>query len=195
MEHRKQLTAAATTPSRHMRSKSRVCDVQIASSQGEQQELIRTSCGTCDQNCQPHEDCDACPHCNDTCSNPTCLPCQEKIKRSINVECREPETSWLFGAFASVCPGKNNDSQSTKSYSMCQLRRHNTVDSAWILVGNEIFDATPYIRSHPGGTAIILKKAGGAVDCTLDMTFHSKKAQREWRRYKVGNLCRCPRSS
>ena len=196
MEHRLQLTAAASrTPSRNMRPKSRIFDVQISTTKGEQHELIRTSRGTCDRIGQLHEQCDACPHCNDTCGSPTCLPCQEKIKRPLNVECREPETSWLLGAFASVCPGKNNDSHSTKYYSMWQFRRHNTLDSAWILVGNEIFDATPYIRSHPGGAAVILKKAGGAVDCTEDMNFHSKKAQREWKRYKVGNLCRCPRAS
>jgi hypothetical protein len=171
-----------------MRPKSRVYDVKIAAL-NEPEEMVQTSYDTCDS--ANDDECDACPCCNDTCRIPTCLPCQEKTKRPRYMECHEPEPSgWLMGALASVCP--RNEPQ-MKSYSMCQLRRHNTLESAWILVGNEIYDATPYIRSHPGGTAIILKKAGGATDCSEDMNFHSKRAQKEWKRHKVGNLCLCPR--
>ncbi|KAL3768944.1 hypothetical protein ACHAWO_004054 [Cyclotella atomus] len=171
-----------------MRSKQ-VYNVQINQPVNDQ-ELVDATCSPCDP-ADGRDSCDACPCCNDTCSSPTCLSCIEKMKRPLNMEC-DAQPSWLFGAFASVCPATHNDNLS--SYSMCQLRRHNTVDSAWILVGKDIYDATPYIKSHPGGSAIILKKAGGNVDCREDMNFHSKRAQREWRRYKVGTLCKCPRS-
>ena len=106
---------------------------------------------------------------------------------------RHEQPSWIMDALASVCPVKQHEAE-LPMYSMCQLRKHNTEESAWILVGNDIYDATPYIQSHPGGMTIILKKAGGVMDCAEDMNFHSKRAQREWKRYKVGTLCRCPRS-
>lgn len=172
-----------------MRSRQ-VFSVQIGHPQHDK-ELINTTCSPCNP-ADDDAECDACPCCNDTCSISSCIPCLEKMKRPLNMGCHEPQ-GWLMGALASVCPAKNDPQLAT--YSMCQLRRHNTVESAWILVGKDIYDATPYIKSHPGGTAIILKKAGGARDCTEDLNFHSTRAQKEWRRYKVGTLCRCPRSS
>lgn len=171
-----------------MRSKQ-VHNVQIGSFKDNQQELIDVNCGPCGP-AEDEAECNACPCCNDTCGISTCSSCIEKIKRPLSIS--SGQSSWLLGALASVCPAKNEE---LPAYSMCQLRRHSTVDSAWILVGKDIYDATPYIRSHPGGTAIILKKAGGNVDCSEDMHFHSKRAQKEWRRYKVGTLCNCPRSS
>jgi len=79
------------------------------------------------------------------------------------------------------------------TYTMCQVRRHNHVGSAWVLVGTAIYDVTPFLRSHPGGAQAILKKSGGAADCTEDLLFHSKRAQKEWKKNKVGTLRRCPR--
>ena len=144
-------------------------------------------------------ECDACQYCNDTCDNvDSCISCQKK-RNAMHIECcREPEKSnWFMGALSRICPptsdsNNNSDNTNNRTYTMCELRRHNHADSAWILVGNTIYDATPYIKSHPGGTAIIIKKSGGAVDCTEDLRFHSKRAQKEWRRFRVGTLCSCP---
>jgi cytochrome b involved in lipid metabolism len=140
--------------------------------------------------------CDACPCCRDTCDNAnSCISCQKK--QSTSLMPRIHESSNFLSLFSSICSGESpetsNSSQNT--YTMCQLKRHNHADSAWILVGDTIYDATPYIRSHPGGTATILRKSGGAADCTEDMRFHSGRAQREWRKFKVGTLVACPRQS
>eukprot|EP01083_Nonionella_stella_P033669 92141_1 len=140
-------------------------------------------------------DCDACPHCRDTCNHvDSCMCCQKKLA-GMHAQCRGPETSWFLDALSSICQSKDDldNNGQPRTYTMCQLRRHNHADSAWILVGDTIYDATPYIRNHPGGTEAILKKSGGVVDCTEDLQFHSKRAQREWRKHKVGTLVRCPR--
>mmetsp|Transcript_20963 Transcript_20963/g.45453 ORF Transcript_20963/g.45453 Transcript_20963/m.45453 type:complete len:178 (-) Transcript_20963:72-605(-) len=138
-------------------------------------------------------DCDSCPYCTDTCDHvESCMSCQKK-RNAMHVKCRGPETSWFIGALSSICPTSDSqDIRQSRTYSMCQLRRHNHGDSAWILCGNTIYDATTYIRSHPGGMEAILRKSGGAVDCTEDLRFHSKRAQKEWKKYKVGTLCHCP---
>ncbi|KAL7497210.1 hypothetical protein ACHAWT_007815 [Skeletonema menzelii] len=119
--------------------------------------------------------CDACPCCRDTCNNAnSCTSCQKKLN-------------------ATAMPKNSSSAQNT--YTMCQLKRHNHAESAWILVGDTIYDATPYIRSHPGGTETILRKSGGAADCTEDMRFHSGRARKEWKKFKVGTLVACPRQS
>ena len=166
-----------------MRSKY---SVQIDRHENNQEELLSVSCRPC--NPAENSECDACPCCNDTCGNPSCLSCIKKKRRPLQMVSQE--SNWLMGALSNICTAKEQLPQ----YSVCQLRRHASLESAWILVGRDIYDATPYIKSHPGGSAIIVKKAGGATDCTEDMNFHSKRAQREWKRYKVGTLCQCPRS-
>lgn len=96
--------------------------------------------------------------------------------------------NWLLGVFSGFRTG-DNDRLVTRD----ELRRHDHADSAWILVGDAIYDATSYVRSHPGGMAVILKKAGGKADCTEDLRFHSGHAQRTWKKHRVGTLIRDPR--
>jgi cytochrome b involved in lipid metabolism len=53
---------------------------------------------------------------------------------------------------------------------------------------------TEYLRIHPGGKTSILRKAGGAQDCTEDLHFHSKKGQKLWKSYHIGKIRECPAS-
>ena len=135
----------------------------------------------------------SCNYCSDTCDAVnSCVHCQKK-SNALHVQYSEPGRSWLADAFSILlCPNTDSqDNSRTRTYTTCQLRRHNTPSSAWILVGNTIYDATPYIRSHPGGMEAILRKSGGAADCRDDLQFHSKRAQKEWRKFKVGTLVPC----
>ena len=98
-------------------------------------------------------ECDACPCCIDACDNiESCMSCQKKVNSMHAHHCRGPETSWFMDALSIIFPPQ--DKERPKTYTMCQLRRHNHANSAWILVGDTIYDATPYIRSHPGELAI-----------------------------------------
>eukprot|EP00541_Cyclophora_tenuis_P017910 CAMPEP_0116575214 /NCGR_PEP_ID=MMETSP0397-20121206/19833_1 /TAXON_ID=216820 /ORGANISM="Cyclophora tenuis, Strain ECT3854" /LENGTH=147 /DNA_ID=CAMNT_0004104081 /DNA_START=28 /DNA_END=468 /DNA_ORIENTATION=+ len=113
--------------------------------------------------CAPQGECDSCPFCADTCDDPTCEACESKMKS--NTKCHSLP---FFG--------KNDE----KFFTMCQVRRHCTRDSAWLLVGDTIYDATFYLSRHPGGDKSILRKAGGVCDCSVDFNFHSKHAKQMW---------------
>mmetsp|Transcript_26330 Transcript_26330/g.37736 ORF Transcript_26330/g.37736 Transcript_26330/m.37736 type:complete len:177 (-) Transcript_26330:1176-1706(-) len=78
------------------------------------------------------------------------------------------------------------------SYTLCQIRSHCTFDSAWLVAGKDVYDATAYLHSHPGGVQSILKYAGGKKDVTQDLLFHSKQARKMWTRYKIGTVVPCP---
>jgi cytochrome b involved in lipid metabolism len=123
--------------------------------------------------------CGACFHCSDTCHDATCVDCEHKLMRL------EPSHS----STSSSC-----GSDGLQSYTMCEIKRHNTAESCWLLVGNIIYDATSYMaqNEHPGGATSILKRSGGAVDCTIDFNFHSKGGKRTWQKYRVGKLRKCP---
>jgi cytochrome b involved in lipid metabolism len=83
---------------------------------------------------------------------------------------------------------RGDGSNDRRYYTLNEVRTHNTMESAWVLVGDTIYDVTSYVSDHPGGTASILNKCGGIVDCTRDFDFHSKRARKEWKRHKVGIL-------
>ena len=75
---------------------------------------------------------------------------------------------------------------------MCQVRRHNHADSAWIVAHNHvIYDVTDYLKAHPGGADCILRKAGGVQDCAVDLAFHSKRGRKAWENYRVGTVRQC----
>ena len=126
--------------------------------------------------------CNACPHCDDACSNPFCQDCASTKKKR--------------GGAAASSNGHGNSNRSREAtYTMCQVRRHNTKESAWLVCGNTIYDATPFLESHPGGTMSMLRRSGGAADISDDMKMHSKKAAKMMKGSKVGRLCSCPGES
>jgi cytochrome b involved in lipid metabolism len=96
---------------------------------------------------------------------------------------------------ASTIATGNSTSKTSQYYTICEVRRHNTVDSAWIIVGNKIYDATSYIHNHPGGIESILKCSGGSRDCTTDYMFHSKRGQAMFTKHCIGQLIPCSSSS
>uniref|UniRef100_A0A7S3LGK6 Cytochrome b5 heme-binding domain-containing protein n=1 Tax=Amphora coffeiformis TaxID=265554 RepID=A0A7S3LGK6_9STRA len=118
--------------------------------------------------------CEACPYCSDTCGDDSCKLC-------VNKTCLEISTP--------TCPPR---SASLPVFTLCQVRKHCTEKSVWIVAGKDIYDVTAYIDRHPGGRECILRKAGGARDCTDDFQFHSKAGRRGWNKYKVGVLVPCP---
>ncbi|KAJ8601318.1 hypothetical protein CTAYLR_007216 [Chrysophaeum taylorii] len=105
--------------------------------------------------------CDACPFCDDVCGDPACAACAAK-----------------------------KTTRRTR-YTMCEVRRHTTVDSCWLVAGTTVYDVTSFLRRHPAGTMSIVRHAGGR-DCAEDFSFHSAKAQKLWANHKIGRLVRCP---
>eukprot|EP00428_Durinskia_dybowskii_P049297 CAMPEP_0170348508 /NCGR_PEP_ID=MMETSP0116_2-20130129/75527_1 /TAXON_ID=400756 /ORGANISM="Durinskia baltica, Strain CSIRO CS-38" /LENGTH=147 /DNA_ID=CAMNT_0010602357 /DNA_START=12 /DNA_END=451 /DNA_ORIENTATION=+ len=114
-----------------------------------------------------HGICDACPYCADTCLSDGCKKCSRK-KSCTALSC-----------------SSSRGCESTPGYTRCQVRRHNSAQSAWLVAGDSIYDATEYMQHHPGGKACILKKAGGHVDCTEDLRFHSRSGRHLWQKYYV----------
>jgi cytochrome b involved in lipid metabolism len=82
--------------------------------------------------------------------------------------------------------------QAEGKYTKCQIRRHCTQSSCWLISHGKIYDATKYLssRGHPGGERAILRRAGG--QSSEDHDFHGKSGQKVWRSMKIGYVERCP---
>jgi len=127
--------------------------------------------------------CDACPNCDDVCDTKDCSLCSNKRccqKRQsaspLTVECE------------SLFPKVEH-----RTYTLCEVKRNIHADSCWLVAGDTIYDATPFLKSHPGGATCILRSAGGRKDCSKDISLHSKRAQLLWNKNIVGKLrpCEC----
>ncbi|KAG9411355.1 hypothetical protein AC1031_016990 [Aphanomyces cochlioides] len=73
---------------------------------------------------------------------------------------------------------------------LCEVKRHKSLTSCWLVSNSIVYDVTNVIQQHPAGTKCILRKAGGQ-DCTQDLKFHSKDAQRCWKQCAIGKLLPC----
>ncbi|KVH56143.1 cytochrome b5, heme-binding site-containing protein [Cynara cardunculus var. scolymus] len=63
------------------------------------------------------------------------------------------------------------------TYTMFEVKKHNSADSAWIVVHGHIYDYTKFLKDHPGGSDNIHINAG--IDCTKEFdAIHSDKAKK-----------------
>ena len=75
----------------------------------------------------------------------------------------------------------------TTQYTMSEVRRHTTPESAWIIVHGHVYDCTGFLKDHPGGADSIMINAG--TDCTEEFdAIHSDKARGLLEMYRIGEL-------
>lgn len=91
-------------------------------------------------------------------------------------------------SISSVSDDEDDEDGVLRYYTRDEISRHDTEASAWIVAGDNVYDVTDYVESHPGGRYSIMKKIGGSVDCTRDLLFHSKRGQSIWKEYLIGKI-------
>mmetsp|Transcript_16523 Transcript_16523/g.23184 ORF Transcript_16523/g.23184 Transcript_16523/m.23184 type:complete len:524 (-) Transcript_16523:69-1640(-) len=78
------------------------------------------------------------------------------------------------------------------SYSLEDVRKHNTNESAWIVIDHDVYDISKFAAMHPGGSAIILQFAGqDATEAFFDM--HRIEVLKKYQRFKIGSIAGAPK--
>ncbi|BGO97010.1 hypothetical protein JCM10021v2_000650 [Rhodotorula toruloides] len=55
-----------------------------------------------------------------------------------------------------------------------EVAKHNTAESAWVIIEGGVYDVTDFLEDHPGGKKVLLKGCG--QDSTEKFhSFHSRK--------------------
>lgn len=71
--------------------------------------------------------------------------------------------------------------------SMEEVEKHDTAESAWFVYEGRVYDATPFLKEHPGGADSILLVAG--TDATDEFNaIHSTRAKKMLMDYYIGDL-------
>lgn len=81
------------------------------------------------------------------------------------------------------------------TYTLEEIAEHSTENDCWLLIDEKVYNATDYIISHPGGTAILQGCGTDATDLfrTRPMgsgTPHSGNAKDLLKDYYIGELKR-----
>lgn len=69
-----------------------------------------------------------------------------------------------------------------------EIEKHHTRSSLWIVAGDSVYDITKLLGDHPGGDSALLRRGGGAKDCSEDFFFHSRATQKDAEKYMIGNV-------
>ncbi|MFT7813909.1 fatty acid 2-hydroxylase [Arapaima gigas] len=81
-------------------------------------------------------------------------------------------------------------SVSPRFFSPAEVARHRTKESCWVLLGERVYDVTGFLRMHPGGEALILRRSGTDIGAQLEGPphRHSENARRWMEHYYIGQL-------
>lgn len=75
----------------------------------------------------------------------------------------------------------------TRMIAMEEVEQHKTAESCWFINEGEVYDATPFLKQHPGGVESIT--GVGGEDSTEDfMAIHSETAKAQLQDFHIGTL-------
>lgn len=72
-------------------------------------------------------------------------------------------------------------------YTWQEVAKHNTAESAWVIVEGKVYDVTHFLDKHPGGKEMLLLSAGR--ECTaLFTSYHwaTEKPRKYLSAYEIG---------
>uniref|UniRef100_A0A0K0DUI3 Cytochrome b5 heme-binding domain-containing protein n=1 Tax=Strongyloides stercoralis TaxID=6248 RepID=A0A0K0DUI3_STRER len=75
-----------------------------------------------------------------------------------------------------------------KEFSSAEVALHNTKESCWIILNDNVFDVTKFLDEHPGGGEVILDQAGGDATEAFNDVGHSSDAVEMAKEYLIGKL-------
>lgn len=75
----------------------------------------------------------------------------------------------------------------TQTYTLEEVRKHNTEASLWIVVDNLVYDVTKFLAMHPGGKDPMMRVAG--TDATKNFyALHRAEVLDKYARLVIGEV-------
>jgi cytochrome b involved in lipid metabolism len=76
----------------------------------------------------------------------------------------------------------------SKRLTRSEVAEHNSNKSAWVIIGNKVYDVTKFLDEHPGGCEVLLEKAGDDRTEAFEDVGHSTDARDMKEQYLVGEV-------
>ena len=79
-------------------------------------------------------------------------------------------------------------SSNLPTYTLAQVKEHNTKKSNWIVIHDHIYDVTPFLDEHPGGEEVLVEQGGKDATEAFEDVGHSGDARTLMKEYQIGQL-------
>ncbi|KAF1314425.1 Cytochrome b5 isoform b, partial [Globisporangium splendens] len=143
--------------------------------------------------------CDACIGCNDVCDNVMCFFCSEKkYQLQAAFPGSSPSSRRGGGARDPYAQPPSNQASSQddyvateRKYSSCEVQRHRSLRSCWVIVDGDVFNITDLLSVHPGGLQVLLQAAQHGEDCGPILDEHPPSARHFLSHYRLGEYYEC----
>lgn len=83
-------------------------------------------------------------------------------------------------------PANNQPTSTNLTLTAALVAQHNTASDCWVTAGNNVYNVTSYIRSHPGGQSAITRYCGADIAAAYNAQGHSANASNIFNSYKIG---------
>lgn len=111
---------------------------------------------------------------------------QDNVKIPI-VKVRKPFNAQNKAHHKAHHKDKTRRKQNSKTFSLEEVKHHNTKKDAWIAIGKSVYDITSWIPLHPGGD-IIMKYVGKDATQIFNQLHPSYVKKDILIKYKIGNV-------
>uniref|UniRef100_A0A1I7V3P9 Cytochrome b5 n=1 Tax=Caenorhabditis tropicalis TaxID=1561998 RepID=A0A1I7V3P9_9PELO len=82
-----------------------------------------------------------------------------------------------------------------KQITLKEIAEHNTNKSAWLVIGNKVYDVTKFLDEHPGGCEVLLEQAGSDGTEAFEDVGHSTDARSMKEEYLIGEVIAAERKT
>ncbi|XP_058104908.1 cytochrome b5-like [Magnolia sinica] len=76
----------------------------------------------------------------------------------------------------------------SKTYVFEEVNKHAVTNDCWLIIHGKVYDVTPFMEDHPGGSEVLLAATGKDATTDYDDIGHSKEAQEMLDQYYIGKI-------
>jgi len=78
--------------------------------------------------------------------------------------------------------------RSGRGIHLSEVAKHDSLDDAWLVINDQVYNITPFIEDHPGGKWLLLAFAGSDGTKAFESMGHSAVARKQLRALHLGSL-------
>lgn len=85
---------------------------------------------------------------------------------------------------------ENTSLSKNPKFTRGEVASHNSFNDCWIILRGKVYNVTPYIQAHPGGSMALLNCSGTGKDYKgdFDAVGHSMSALNKLRGFYIGDI-------
>lgn len=80
--------------------------------------------------------------------------------------------------------------QDPKTFTYEDVKSHDLLRDLWVVIGNSVYNMTPWVENHSGGTEVLLENAGKDATLAFYDMCNPEKAKAKLDLFKIGELVR-----